>query len=252
MVYLTRKAEFSASHYYHNPEFTAEENQRIFGKCNNPNGHGHNYTLEVTVKGEVDPRSGFVVDLKQLKETMSREVLEALDHRFLTKKFPSFSLGSRPRRIWHNDLAAFVAEVAGCASPPGAGIRDAGTVRRFLRGSMKAYLTRRYMFSASHRLHSDSMSEAENAATYGKCNNPYGHGHNYTLEVTVSGPVDESTGMICNLMDLDAFVQTRSSGTLRSPELEHDCGIRANCPNHGEFVHCCLRYFAARLSPCSS
>jgi 6-pyruvoyltetrahydropterin/6-carboxytetrahydropterin synthase len=72
---------------------------------------------------------------------------------------------------------------------------------------MKAYLTRRYMFSASHRLHSDSMSEAENAATYGKCNNPYGHGHNYTLEVTVSGPVDESTGMVCNLMDLDFFVQ---------------------------------------------
>ncbi len=60
MVYLTRKAEFSASHYYDNPEFTAEENRRIFGKCNNPNGHGHNYTLEVTVKGEVDPRSGFV------------------------------------------------------------------------------------------------------------------------------------------------------------------------------------------------
>jgi 6-pyruvoyltetrahydropterin/6-carboxytetrahydropterin synthase len=54
MVYLTRKAEFSASHYYHNPEFTPEENQRIFGKCNNPHGHGHNYTLEVTVKGNVE------------------------------------------------------------------------------------------------------------------------------------------------------------------------------------------------------
>jgi 6-pyruvoyltetrahydropterin/6-carboxytetrahydropterin synthase len=72
---------------------------------------------------------------------------------------------------------------------------------------MKAHLTRRYMFSASHRLHSDHMSEAENAATYGKCNNPYGHGHNYVLEITVSGPVDESTGMVCNLMDLDGFVQ---------------------------------------------
>jgi 6-pyruvoyltetrahydropterin/6-carboxytetrahydropterin synthase len=71
---------------------------------------------------------------------------------------------------------------------------------------MKAYLTRRYMFSASHRLHSDAMSEAENSATYGKCNNPYGHGHNYTLEVTVSGAVDQSTGMVCNLTDLDGFV----------------------------------------------
>ncbi len=72
---------------------------------------------------------------------------------------------------------------------------------------MKAYLTRRYIFSASHRLHSEAMSEAENVATYGKCNNPYGHGHNYTLEVMVSGAVDESTGMACNLVDLDGFVQ---------------------------------------------
>lgn len=72
---------------------------------------------------------------------------------------------------------------------------------------MKAHLTRRYMFSASHRLHSDAMSAEENAATYGKCNNPHGHGHNYALEVTVSGPVDQSTGMVCNLADLDDFVQ---------------------------------------------
>ena len=71
---------------------------------------------------------------------------------------------------------------------------------------MKAYLSRRYRFSASHRLHSEAMSAEQNATTYGKCNNPYGHGHNYTLEVTVSGPVDQSTGMVCNLMDLDGFV----------------------------------------------
>ena len=90
MVYLTRKAEFSASHVYHNPDFTREENQRVFGKCNNPNGHGHNYLLEVTVKGEVDARSGFVVDLKHLKETMHREVLDAMDHRFLNKEVPEF------------------------------------------------------------------------------------------------------------------------------------------------------------------
>lgn len=90
MVYLTRKCEFSASHFYHNPAFSPEENRRLFGKCNNPNGHGHNYTLEVTVKGEVDPRSGFVVDLKQLKEVMNREVLEALDHRFVNKEVPEF------------------------------------------------------------------------------------------------------------------------------------------------------------------
>ena len=72
---------------------------------------------------------------------------------------------------------------------------------------MKAHLTRRYHFSSSHRLHSPDMSSAENLATYGKCNNPHGHGHNYTLEVTVSGSVDPATGMVCNLVDLDSFVE---------------------------------------------
>ena len=90
MVYLTRKAEFSASHLYHNPELSPEENKRIFGKCNNPHGHGHNYTLEVTVKGQVDQQSGFVVDLKELKEIMHREVIEAVDHRFLNKEVAEF------------------------------------------------------------------------------------------------------------------------------------------------------------------
>ena len=72
---------------------------------------------------------------------------------------------------------------------------------------MKVTLTRRYSFSASHRLHSDQMSEAENQTLYGKCNNPYGHGHNYVVEVTLAGPVDPATGMIANLVDLDAYVQ---------------------------------------------
>ena len=89
-VYLTRKCEFSASHHYHNPAFTAEENRRIFGKCNNPNGHGHNYTLEVTVKGEADNTTGFVVDLKDLKQIMDREVVDAMDHRYLNHEVPEF------------------------------------------------------------------------------------------------------------------------------------------------------------------
>ena len=72
---------------------------------------------------------------------------------------------------------------------------------------MKAYLSRRYRISASHRLHSDAMSAEENRSTYGKCNNPHGHGHNYTIQITVSGQVDEKTGMVCNLTDLDTFIE---------------------------------------------
>src|SRR5215475_4166026 len=74
---------------------------------------------------------------------------------------------------------------------------------------MKAYLTRRYWFSASHRLHCEAMSAEENQATFGKCNNPHGHGHNYALEVTVGGPIDPRTGMVCNLVDLDSFVNEK-------------------------------------------
>jgi 6-pyruvoyltetrahydropterin/6-carboxytetrahydropterin synthase len=72
---------------------------------------------------------------------------------------------------------------------------------------VKVVLGRRYSFAASHRLHSDRLSEAENARVYGKCNNPYGHGHNYVVEVQVSGHVDPATGMIANLAELDGYVQ---------------------------------------------
>jgi 6-pyruvoyltetrahydropterin/6-carboxytetrahydropterin synthase len=72
---------------------------------------------------------------------------------------------------------------------------------------MKLHLSRRYRFSASHRLHSEQLGEEENWRVYGKCNNPYGHGHNYVVEAAVSGPVNPATGMIANLADLDAFVE---------------------------------------------
>ena len=73
---------------------------------------------------------------------------------------------------------------------------------------MKAHLSRRYHFSASHRLHTGSYDAAQNLAVFGKCNNPHGHGHNYTVQVTLSGPVDPATGMVCDLAQLDAFAQT--------------------------------------------
>jgi 6-pyruvoyltetrahydropterin/6-carboxytetrahydropterin synthase len=71
---------------------------------------------------------------------------------------------------------------------------------------MRLELTRRYAFAASHRLHSERLDEAENRRIYGKCNNPYGHGHNYVVEVTVTGKVDPATGMIAHLDDLDRYV----------------------------------------------
>jgi 6-pyruvoyltetrahydropterin/6-carboxytetrahydropterin synthase len=91
MILLTRKAEFSAAHFYWNEAWTQAQNERVFGKCANRNGHGHNYTLEVTVAGEVDPMTGFVVDLKLLKEILEREVVGVYDHRHLNLEIPDFA-----------------------------------------------------------------------------------------------------------------------------------------------------------------
>jgi len=91
MILLTRRATFSASHYYWNSAWSEEQNIATFGRCANRQGHGHNYTLEVTVTGEVDPVSGFVVDLKWLKDLIELEVLNVYDHRHLNHEVPEFA-----------------------------------------------------------------------------------------------------------------------------------------------------------------
>jgi 6-pyruvoyltetrahydropterin/6-carboxytetrahydropterin synthase len=91
MIFLTRRATFSASHYYWNDQWSQEKNEQVFGRCSNRNGHGHNYTLEVTVAGEPDPVTGFVIDLKWLKDVIEQEVLADWDHRHLNLEVPEFS-----------------------------------------------------------------------------------------------------------------------------------------------------------------
>lgn len=87
---LTRRVDFSASHFCANPAWTREENQRVYGNNANPNGHGHNYVLEVTLEGMPDPVTGMVFDLRQLKEILNEEVVEPMDHRFLNHEVPPF------------------------------------------------------------------------------------------------------------------------------------------------------------------
>jgi 6-pyruvoyltetrahydropterin/6-carboxytetrahydropterin synthase len=91
MIRITRKVEFSAAHFYHNADLSPDENRRIFGKCNNPRGHGHNYVLEVTIAGEPDPTTGMVLDLKELKEILQREVVERMDHKHLNYEVPELA-----------------------------------------------------------------------------------------------------------------------------------------------------------------
>jgi 6-pyruvoyltetrahydropterin/6-carboxytetrahydropterin synthase len=92
-AYLTRSISFSAAHRYHRPDWTDEENRRVFGACHNPHGHGHNYTLQVTVSGRIDPATGFSADLALLDELLQREVKERLDHQHLNHAIEEFRDG---------------------------------------------------------------------------------------------------------------------------------------------------------------
>ncbi len=90
MMQLTRAYFFSASHRLHVPEFSDEKNQALFGKCNNPHGHGHNYRLEISVKGDIDHRTGRVVDLAAMDSLINERVVKYLDHKYINQDVPEF------------------------------------------------------------------------------------------------------------------------------------------------------------------
>jgi len=115
MVYLTRRERFSAAHRLFNPELSDEENEKIYGPCSNPNWHGHNYILWVTIAGEVNPDTGYVVDLKQLSTIVKEQVIEKLDHKNINTevdfmKGQYVSTENLAMGIW-NELEPFIREL---------------------------------------------------------------------------------------------------------------------------------------------
>ena len=212
-VRLTKRLEFSASHRYHNPAWSDERNKAVFGKCNNPHGHGHNYLLEVTVAGAVDPVTGMVVNLYDLK-TVLEQVLVEFDHKNLQEDTPYFT-GRIPTTenlavvLW--DRIAEQLHVAQLVALRLFEEEDLSVDYQGRRAgnTSEVQLTRRYRFAAAHRLHTEALSEAENRRVFGKCNNPNGHGHNYTLEVTLRGEIVPETGMVTDLDRLDRTVEER-------------------------------------------
>lgn len=213
MVHLTRKTRFSALHRYWIPELDEEENYQRFGRSSFPHGHGHDYTVEVSVSGEVDPAHGMVVNISELKPLLQAEIVDRLDGQFLCSEHPLLA-GRQPsvdvlvRVIWdrlseaitRNELPARLESVRLRQSR-----RTAAECRRGEETPMVTF-TRTYEFAAAHRLDSPHLDAGANQELFGKCNNPAGHGHNYLLEVTVGGTVDPSTGMLLDPRDLDDAV----------------------------------------------
>lgn len=200
---IDRRAQFSASHRYWLPELDEAENNRLFGACSRFPGHGHNYVLYVSLAGELD-QYGMVENLSVVKEVIKREVTSQLNYAYLNDTWAEFqttlpTTENISRIIWQR------------LSPhlPLVNIRLFETLELwtdYQGNNMEATLTVKTHFSAAHRLAIPSLSFEENQEIYGKCARPNGHGHNYHLEVTVAGEIDERTGMLVDLGALQKVI----------------------------------------------
>lgn len=209
-VRLTRKVSFSAGHRYWLASLSPEENRLRFGPWASPYNHGHNYVLDVTTEGDVDPATGMVVNIKDIDEVLQRQIVSRFHQKSINDEVPFFAdtpttLENLLRYIW-SELRTLPGEVRLVHLR----LEEMPTLwaeLSLVEDIPMTTVTRTYEFAASHRLHSPALPPEQNLDLYGKCNNPAGHGHNYILEVTVRGEPDERTGMLCDLGELDRTVE---------------------------------------------
>ncbi|WP_102345139.1 6-carboxytetrahydropterin synthase [Bacillus sp. Marseille-P3661] len=208
MLYLSRRIDFSAMHSYRITEWSEEKNKEVFGLCSNASGHGHDYKLEVTVKGKLNSRTGIVVNTVDIKNLVGGLVERELDGKFLNKEHPYFKRNIPTTEniityLWN----AIAPQLEHCELHK-LRLHENPYLYSEKGDETMVSLTRKFHFSAAHRLHSDQLSVEENIKLFGKCNNPNGHGHNYYLEVCISGVLDPITGMLIDLSHLDEVVET--------------------------------------------
>ncbi len=211
-VRMTRKVTFSSGHRYWINDLDEIQNRGLFGRWASRYNHGHNYVLDVTVEGLVDASTGMVVNIKRVDDALKAHILSQFDQKSINDEIPAFASQSSSLE----NLIQYIAEVLSHPGvlPTGANLtnlRLEEMPRLFAeldlsKTSDMITLTRTYEFAASHRLHSPALSDAENIELFGKCNNKAGHGHNYLLEVSVTGTPDPRTGMLADIGEVDRVV----------------------------------------------
>jgi 6-pyruvoyltetrahydropterin/6-carboxytetrahydropterin synthase len=215
MLAMTRRVLFSAAHAERMPEHIASENDADPGSHTGPEPTGNNYYLDVTVQGEIDPITGIIVNIKDIDRIVKEQVVQNLDKKFLNHSVAYF----QDRSVTPETLLGYVREQLQDALPSKArltALRMEETPLHFAewqaperteeKRPVGMQLTRVYEFAASHRLHSLHLSDEANRELFGKCNYVHGHGHNYILEVTVTGPIDARSGRVCDEAVLDEVV----------------------------------------------
>jgi 6-pyruvoyltetrahydropterin/6-carboxytetrahydropterin synthase len=207
LVSITKRVQFFAAHFYWLDTLTPEENQATFHACSNRAGHGHNYTVEVTIDGPLDAETGMLMNLRELKDILQTTVIDPLDHKNLNVQVPFFAdhvptLENICHYIWQT-VSPQVAPYT---------LSYLKVIENEMLYAEKTEhtvsLTRSYDFAASHRLFNPTFSDERNWEVFGICNNPNGHGHNYELQVTVSGVPHPQTGLLMDLGELDQLVDT--------------------------------------------
>jgi 6-pyruvoyltetrahydropterin/6-carboxytetrahydropterin synthase len=218
VVVVTKRVTFCAAHWYYRPDWSPERNNATFYACANRHAHGHNYELELAVAGPCQPDTGMVVNLNEVKQWLHTHVVQPLDHKNLNMQVPFFAdhiptLENLVGYIWQQ-LTPVVADHAGLTLHSLRLVEnetlyvtalDANTMTAPTAPALM--LSRRYDFSAAHRLYNPAFTDAQNEQVFGLCNNPNGHGHNYDVEITLTGQPDLDTGMLVDIVQLDDLVK---------------------------------------------
>ncbi len=233
--------DFSAARRTHVPGLTDEQNRDLFGRAASPAGHGHHYRLRATWSGQPDQRTGQLIDEAAARQSLDR-LRDELDHRNLSVELDAFKAQPNTTEV----LAGLLFDrlhAASSASRVTLHENPAFAVEHSQTGETRMIV--RSGFTAAHRLHSPHLSAAENQDIYSKCNNPAGHGHDYRVACTVTGPLDSRTGRVADLVGLNRELD----GVLddwRYRHLDQEVAEFTDQPSTGENI---VRLLWAKLEP---
>jgi len=211
-IRLHRRVDFEASHRLAARGASEAVNRARYGR--EADLHGHNWSVVVGVEGRVDPATGMVVNIADVDEQLRVQIVDELDHRRLDIDHPHFQRTPATAenvavRCYRRLSLPFDGVAVRRVEVREGTLLTAVHTGQTLEGqdTHMVDVTRAYEFSASHRLHSDALSQEENRELYGKCNNESGHGHDYRVEVTVRGPVQHDTGTVVDIPWLDELAR---------------------------------------------
>lgn len=217
-VLLGRKAFFSATRRLHVSGWNTEENTAEFGRA--ARLHGHDYLVEASFSGDVHDDDGMIVNIFELKPFLA-DAAAYFDGHYLND-LPEFSDAPPTIENLVNCFWSHLPQTIGSGQLSRLRLDESPRLR-VIKTINNMLLTRSYEFCAAHRLHAPDLSESENKRRYGKCNNPAGHGHNYTLDVTLGGDPDPQTGQLAALPKLDQIVEVTIYDRFDHRHLNEDC-----------------------------